>query len=617
MCIGKQFIMAGKHTGKYKVLKWVGAVLGVIVLLAVGAALYLSAKWKPLVSDKIKEAVYNGSDKLYRLDFKDIHLNLITGSATFDSVSLMPDTAVFRQLKLTRQAPTHLFQVKLAKLRLRHIGIMTAYFQKRIDMTDIILDKPSINMIYNKVPKRPDTVKDERTLYEQISKTLKSIHIKGIKIVDADFDYINGADWQVLNRVKHLNVVVKDILIDSLSGSDTSRLYYTKDIGFSLIGYKSVTKDKMYTLKADTLSGSASDKTITIKGLKMIPMYPDLTFSRKYKTQKDRYDLSFNTIKLRGVDFVRLNQEGSIHAGSATLGPAKVGIFMNRELPPPSFNKGRNYPHIALRRLSLPLLIDTLKISNIDVAYTEYNPITKKRGTVYLDNLKGRVLNVTNDSAGLAKNNHAKAQLSTRIMKAVNLSVNIDFNLTAANGAFSYNGTVGPMDMRDLNPLSEALGLVKIESGKVQKADFNINADLNGSRGKMHFYYTDLKVAMLKEGEAGEKPKKQGLLSFLANNVLIKDANPTKDQPVRVADINFQRTPAASFFNLLWKGVFIGIRETVGIGIVPVKSPEEAHVKIVDKKVEKTSEQKAQERKEKRQERKEKREKRKAEKENN
>ncbi|MNY54423.1 hypothetical protein D3C86_1902980 [compost metagenome] len=80
--------------------------------------------------------------------------------------------------------------------------------------------------------------------------------------------------------------------------------------------------------------------------------------------------------------------------------------------------------------------------------------------------------------------------------------------------------------------------------------------------------------------------KKKGFLSFLANNLLIKDANPVKGEPARTADITFQRTPAASFFNLLWKSFFIGMREIVGIGVVPVKTPEEAMEKVKDKKQE-------------------------------
>ena len=150
------------------------------------------------------------------------------------------------------------------------------------------------------------------------------------------------------------------------------------------------------------------------------------------------------------------------------------------------------------------------------------------------------------------------------------MNVKIDFNLTDKNGAFSYVGNIGSFDLKVLNPLSKSLGLVAIEQGKVQKASFNINANLKRSSGQVIFYYNDLKVNLLKEDEDGEK-KKKGLLSFLANTILIKNDNPTKGESVRKANVTFEREPQASFFNLMWKSVFVGIRETVGIGAVPMK----------------------------------------------
>ena len=104
-------------------------------------------------------------------------------------------------------------------------------------------------MVYNKVPKRTDTVKDERTLYQQISKSLNSISVNDIKVIDADFDYYNGL--KKLNSVKHLSINVKDVLIDSASQYDTTRVFHTKDIAFALSGYSALSKDKMYTTKVD------------------------------------------------------------------------------------------------------------------------------------------------------------------------------------------------------------------------------------------------------------------------------------------------------------------------------------------------------------------------------
>lgn len=606
--------MEQKKVGRYKILKWIGGTVGVLILLVGIAAIYLSAKWKPLVTEKLKDGVLKGSKGLYQLNFQDIHLNLLTGSATLDSVTLLPDTSVYSQMRSKNLASANIYELRLAKLQINRVGILNAYFKKKVELNSIILDQPSINILHFKVLKKPDTVKEARSLYEEISKTLKSIHVKAVKVIDADLDYIVGETGKPLNRVKHLDINVNDFLVDSLSQYDTTRFYHTRDINFVLKGYSSTGKDKMYTIKVDTISGSAAGKVLKVVGLQMIPLHPDLAFTRMYKYGKDRYDLKFDHINFTGVDFVKLNTDGALHADALSIGPAKVNIFVNRELPaPPGLDKARNFPHVALSRLPIPTRIDTLKLRDIDVAYTEYNPLSLKRGTVFFQNFGGNIYNLTNDSLQLLKNNHAIAKLHAMVMKTSRIDITMDFNLTAKDAAFSYKGSVAPMNMMVLNTVAKNMGLVQIESGKMQKTTFDIKANKNGSSGRVGFYYSDLKVTLLKDGELGEPPKKKGLLSFIANTILIKDDNPTKGEPARIADITFQRTPAASFFNMLWKSVFIGMRETIGLGIVPVKTPEQA-MKKVKEKVQETKEDKKEERKKRRAERKKEREAKKKEK---
>jgi hypothetical protein len=598
-----KIFMTNKRSGFTRLWRWIAGIFIVLIVLISGVAIYFNAKWKPLLTEKIKDVVYKGSRHLYRIDFKDIHMNLVTGSVTVDSILLAPDTAVFNAWKKQGTAPTHLFQVKLEQLQLRRISILKVYFKKTIEMNDIILEHPSINMIYNKVRKQPDTSTDTRTLYQRISKSLKSVHIKAIKIEDADFDYVSGETGRLLNSVKHLNLQVKDFLLNSSSDTDTTRFYYTKDVSFELAGYHSLSKDKLYTMKVDTITGSAMGRNIKIRNFKMIPMYPDLQFSRKLKTQKDRYDLHFPAIDFNGVDFLKLNNDGVLHAHALRISNATAKVFMNREMPPGHGNKSGNFPHMALKRLPIQTTIDTFQLRKVNVAYTEYNPIAQERGTVHIDALTGNIYNVTNDSLSLSKNHFAVAKLNAFMVKAAQLNIRINFDLSSNNGAFTFNGDVGRMQMSKLNPLSKALGLVEVETGQIEKLDFSASANAQGSKGVMHMYYSGLKVKLLKEGEDGQPAKKKGLLSFLANTLVIKDANPAEGKPLRTAQISYERPPGASFFNLLWKTVFIGMRETVGIGFVPMKSPEAGRKVVVEK---------MNERKEKREERKKEREEKKS-----
>lgn len=240
-----QKIIANHKTNKHKAWKWIGGILAVFIIIGVGFGLYLNARWKPILTKKLKEGVRNRSFNLYKLDFQDITFNPFTGSAALHQVSLTPDTAVYNYLKAFQLAPANIFKVKLERLQLSRISLLKAYFKREIDMNAVVLEQPSIQMIHYEVKLDPEVEKAVPTLYQMISNRLKSINISAIKIIDADFDYINGETLQTLNSVKHLNVNVKDFLVDSLSQFDPTRYYYAKDIGFQLTGYKSIGKDKM------------------------------------------------------------------------------------------------------------------------------------------------------------------------------------------------------------------------------------------------------------------------------------------------------------------------------------------------------------------------------------
>ncbi|WP_231458614.1 MULTISPECIES: hypothetical protein [unclassified Pedobacter] len=569
-----------------KIWIWIASIFGGLILILAFAAMFISARWKPLLTDKIKEGVYNGSSHLYKIDFKSINLNVITGSLALRDVTLTPDTVVYDSLKTLKLAPAHIFELQLKKLQITRVGLLTAYFKKRVNVNEILLDKPSINMIFNKVPKKTDTTKVEKSLYEQISKTLKSIQVRSIKIVDANFDYINKSGAKkTKNSIKHLDINVKDFLLDSLSGNDTSRFYYTKDISFKLAGYKSTTKDKMYSMKVDTISGSSATKKVTIKAFKLIPLYPELAFARKYKVQKDRYNLLFEKVEFSGVDFIGLNTDQKLYAKSLNIGPGNVEVFMSRESPPPpGFDKGKNYPHLALKRLNFPINIDTVRLKNVALKYGEFNPASKKTGTVEFKSLNGKILNVTNDSLLLVKNNHALADFSTLLMGSGKLNIKIDFNLTDNNGSFSYSGSLGKFNLQNLNSLSKNLGLVEIESGNVQQINFQAKGNLRSASGTMTMLYNNLKVKLLSDNIDGKGTKEKGLLSFLANTLLVKDENPKKGEQARTASMTNTRINSASFFNLMWKTVFVGIKDIVGIGIVPEKDPVKQQ-KVIAKKI--------------------------------
>lgn len=388
-----------------KVWKWVAAIAAVIIALVAGIAVYLSYHWKPIITAKIKESVLTSTDSLYTINFKKLDINILTGNIAIQGLVLKPDSQVYKKLQLKGNASKHLYELEINKLILNRVHPLSAYLNKKIKINAIILDKPVLKVWFNQVTNEADTVeKDGLTAYERISGFAKSVAVNDIVLRDIDFKYIDRSGKAVkTTALKNLNIKVTDLLIDSLSHQDSTRVFYTKDVFVQLKDYKEVTGNGMYTIRLKEFTASTAEGYAALNGLKMIPRYPELEFSRKFNVQKDRYALRFEEIILKNINFKLLEEQGRLFASNLLVNKGSLSVFLNRERRAPSIVKSKNDPHMALKRLPLNARIDNIQIKNTTIRYTEYNPKSKRKGSIVFTGLGGTIRNVTNDSASLKK----------------------------------------------------------------------------------------------------------------------------------------------------------------------------------------------------------------------
>ena len=150
-------------------------------------------------------------------------------------------------------------------------------------------------------------------------------------------------------------------------------------------------------------------------------------------------------------------------------------------------------------------------------------------------------------------------------MNAGALHALFKFDLANANtGNFSLDLEVGNMDGKELNTATKPLGLFEIKNADIKKILLHMNANDNNSNGTVTFYYNELQVDVLKQDEEQQnKLKKRGLISFIANNFVIKQSNTSDDNNKDPKHVSYKRDPEKSFFNLIWKTLFTGLSMTV------------------------------------------------------
>lgn len=552
-------------TPKNTVLKWVITIIGIFILLAGGLAWYINLKWKPLLTTAIQNALIDASDSLYTVKFSDIEVNILTGSAIVDSIEITPNLAIYEKMKLARTAPENIFSLKVFKLSLKNVKPLKVYQQKKLDIKNITIQNPELSIYYTKLNNQIQKKEDHRTPYQRIKKSLKELRITSIFLTDVKFKYVDQSYKKPkITAFDQMNIRLNDILVDSLSDSDSTRIFNTKDIIAEINNYTFPTPDSLYRINISHAYVSSQKKQLSISGIELLPRLKEMQFAAHFKTQQERYKITFDSVLVNNIRFRELIDRRRLRSSSVTLDKGSVDVFLNRSKPVKTIDKGVNFPHLALKRLNWDIIADTVVVKNTSIAYTEYNPKTAAKGTVYFKRLNGRIFNVTNDSVSLKKNHTADAYLQTYLMDKGKIDIHIAFNLIDTKGAFSYDGTLGPMSFTALNPLTKPLSMIATKSGEVQGMDFNIKGNVDGAQGRLVLKYTDLNISIMKKGD-DDQLKKSGIISFLANALLVDNANPKGKDPLKIAYPTYKRPREGSFFNLMWKTVFEGLKTSVGI----------------------------------------------------
>jgi hypothetical protein len=568
-------------TVKFLRHKW-QKVTAVISIVFISLILILSALvnqyWSPILAAKVKDVVATSSNGLYIIDFTSAELHVLRGSIVLYNITIKPDTAAYNKRKQQHLAPNNLIELHIQRLTLSNIHPLTLYFRSKLDIGEIILNKPEINITYQLNHTRDTVLKDNRTAWQKISKSLHSIHVGSIILGDVKFRYEDYSGNKVaISELKEMNLSAHDLLIDSTTQTDRSRLLYCRDVVAELNNYTARSSNGLYTYKINHLKLSTLKSQLNVEGLTLRPVNTDEFFT---KSHKDRFTLRLDSVQLNHFDFLNYHKYRILNASSLILSKGTFEIFGN-----PNYSKAKSdrvvtFPNVALYKINADMKIDTILVHHINVIYTEYNTKSNKSGSISFNNTNGNFLNVTTNKEALQKNYISTAQLVTYFMNRARLNLLFAFNLTDKSNNFSYKGSMGPMDLKVVNTATMPLTMVKIASGTLKQFDFDVHADNTKAKGKVSILYNNLTVNMLKADTSLDKLKKQTLASLYANIFIIKHNNPdvTGGQP-RQFYVDFTRTPETPFFNFIWKTLLSGLKPSIGLD----KKAQDATTAMVSK----------------------------------
>lgn len=359
-----------------------------------------------------------------------------------------------------------------------------------------------------------------------------------------------------------ISIKVKDVMAGRIYDIQQYPMDFTREAEVDIDRFSLKSKNGLYTFNAKNARLNSLTKQLDIGSFDIDPFAGEKQFASHFDYQTDRYDVHFEGISLRNINMNDLIDK-TISASDLDIDKTVARIYHDLHKPLRQKSKVGNYPSQLLQKINLPINIPSLMLKDASIEYRENEVVSDSIGVVSFPNSTLHVTNVTNIPALIKKNNKLNIAFQSKILGAIPITGNFAFFLNSTHGNFLTNAHASSFDATVLNKVSIPMALIQINSGKINSLDFNFKGNDTMAHGKFVMKYDDLKIDVLKKDKSSNDLKKRGLATFAAN-LVIANSNPAQSG-LRTQNPEYKRNIYKSFFNLVWKTIFTGMKETVGI----------------------------------------------------
>ncbi|MDR0907853.1 MAG: hypothetical protein LBM63_04525 [Rikenellaceae bacterium] len=440
------------------------------------------------------------------------------------------------------------------QISFRGIGYRKTGGKPALSAYEVVIDTPQGTLVTRAIEKHRSEG-EKKDFRQTVTERLNSVVVGRIEIHDAGVEYVRWISDNDERRFKLTGgkLTANDFRIDSTAAAD--RILFCKNIELHVTSARYGYGAGTMVAEADTLSASSAG-ALSMAALRLVPQFAKDEYAQKSKGHKDWTRVEVSDVQGWGVDFRRMIAGEIVAADSISIAGAEIGNYKNKQV----YREPVNKPLLWQSLQNLPITLDINKIDFTDVAfrYDELSETGTTPGTVRFSGGKGEMLNVTNIAEG--HDPYFTVRVSALLMDSGQLDATFNFPVSPALDHFRVTGTLGKSNMSSFNSALTPLINIRVDSGVMNGLSFELDGTQTSSHIEMTMLYDGLSVSLLK---SRDHSRERDFLTLVANDMLIRNANPTADGRVRTASGHYTRDPHRSTFNYIWKSFVPAITKTV------------------------------------------------------
>ncbi len=510
-----------------------------ITFLSLAALVIISAViLNNIVENKIENFLDTRMPDNIVPEYKTLTIDYFGGTITLDSLTV--------SIKNKSDKVTHTI-VSVKKFIIEDVGYIDYIFKKEIHIEDIKIKEPTIVYYKDKLI----GIKNSKTTIAKPVQLFKPVLVDELKIYDADFRIYDNTKDSLFLYSKNVNLEIRDILLNDSIVGQRLPVHFEK--------YKA-SADSLYMKvgKYETLNVGnfdLKDKNAKFTNINLKTKYSKQQLSKEIAIERDHFNVHVPTFTIADITFGFNVRKFFAKSSLLSLNNLSAEIFRDKLVADdpkikPLYSK-------MLRDLPIDLTVDSLKIENGKISYTERVHAENMGGNINFSKINATISNVSNTYISPKK---TELSISALFMDEAPLNVDWNFDVNNISDEFIFKADLGNLGSEKLNSFTKPNLNILLE-GETNQTYFTIGGNYANSVIDMRIKYTDFKLSILdKDGK-----EKNKFLSTIANLLFSKDSE-KNDESFREGSGHITRDQTKSFFNYLWLNVKEGlIRSITGI----------------------------------------------------
>ncbi len=501
---------------------------------------------------EFKKGEYTGNLIQFKFMPKDKNQQFSIDELTFstsDRRIMAKNLVVKPKIKNNKQDQ---FELQIPTLVMNGLDMDNAYKNSQFFLESIVVDKPSFQLFDN----AKDTLKFNPfkvNLYPHFESFADVFSVKTLDVNNANITVFRNGQKKLQENVSANLIQVR------IENKPSQGFMHSADFSFRIPNLKR--QGKLYQFNIGETSYSSRNNRVTAKDIRIVPNFSKDNHQKKVGFQSDYFSGNIDSICISRPNIRRWFDKEEMVGKYLSVNGLNLEVYRDKQMP---FDETRRPKMLQdmIKSLKFQVSVDSLILKNSQVSYTERKATGNLEGKVRFTNIHTRLMPFTNIKIANGVIPDFNLEGTATIQDSCQLKVNMSFQMNDPNNSFTAEGNLSPFNMRILNPVLEPLALVSIRSGKVNRFQFNFNADRTMANGQLYFGYDNLKISVLelKNGNT----KEAGFASFLANSLLLRARNP-RGKELLPDEIAFHRDQKRSDLNYWWKSIFSGVKNTLGM----------------------------------------------------